>query len=84
MVYTVAGKGTALIESATDNAIADPTTTKQVLTEASGLLVEASDSTSKFYLHNHLGLPPRPTTPARSARSDQRQPGPARRPRSRP
>ena len=54
LVYTIAGKGTAFIESATDNAIADPTTTKQVLTAASGLLVEAADSISKFYLHNHL------------------------------
>jgi hypothetical protein len=57
LVFTIAGKGTQLIESATDNAIADATTTKQPLTNASGLLVEASDSISKFYLHNHLGLP---------------------------
>lgn len=57
LVYTLAGKGTALIESLGDNDIEDATTTKQVLTEASGLLVEATDKTSKFYLHNRLGLP---------------------------
>ncbi len=55
--FTVAGKGTLLIDSATDNDMEDATTTKQVINEASGLLVEATDQTSKFYMHGHLGLP---------------------------
>ena len=46
-----------LIDSATDNDIEDATTTKQVLNEASGLVVEATDKTSKFYLHNLVPLP---------------------------
>ncbi len=46
-----------LIDSATDNDIEDATTTKQVLNEASGLVVEATDKTSKFYLHNLIPLP---------------------------
>jgi hypothetical protein len=57
LVYTIAGKGTLLIDSATDNDMEDATTTKQILTNASGLLVEATDQTSKFYMHGHLGLP---------------------------
>ena len=52
LTYTITGKGTTLIDSATDNDIEDATTTKQVLNEASGLVVEATDKLSKFYLHN--------------------------------
>ncbi len=56
LTYTTAGKGTAFIGSGSDNDVEDATTTKQVLTGASGLLVEAADRTSLFYLHNYLPL----------------------------
>ena len=56
LTFTLTGQGTRLIDSATDNNIEDATTTKQVLTQASGLVVSASDKTSKFYLHNQLAL----------------------------
>jgi hypothetical protein len=54
--YTTTGRGTRLIDSATDNDIEDATTTKQVLTAASGLVVTATDKTSKFYMHNEFAL----------------------------
>ena len=57
LTYTTTGRGTTLIDSATDNDIEDATTTKQVLNEASGLVVEATDKTSKFYMHNLIPLP---------------------------
>ena len=56
LTFTTAGKGTAFIGSSTDNDVEDPTTTKQLITQASGLLVEAADRTSLFYLHNVLPL----------------------------
>ena len=83
LTFTLPGRGTRLIDSATDNDIEDATTTKQVLTQSSGLVVSATDKTSKFYLHNLLALSTtRPTSPARPARSSST---PARhRPSSRP
>jgi hypothetical protein len=57
------GLGTPLIQSATDIHINNPTSTKQNLNGATGLLVEAADNTSKFYLHNHLPLLPVDITP---------------------
>jgi hypothetical protein len=56
LTFTTAGKGTAFIGSSTDNDVEDPTTTKQLITQASGLVVEAADRTSLFYLHNVLPL----------------------------
>ena len=56
------GKGTPFIQSATDTHIDDATSTKQNLRSATGLAVLASDSESKYYLHNAVdldgGVPP--------------------------
>jgi hypothetical protein len=63
-----AGKGTPFIQSTTDTHIDDATSTKQNLTSATGLVVLASDSESKYYLHNAIDLgggggpPPPPPT----------------------
>jgi hypothetical protein len=53
------GKGTPFIQSTTDTHIDDATSTKQNLNSATGLMVLASDSTSKYYLHNTTP-PPQP------------------------
>jgi hypothetical protein len=50
------GMGTPLIQSATDTHIDDATSTKQNLTSATRLAVLTSDSESKYYLHNAVGL----------------------------
>jgi hypothetical protein len=50
------GKGTPIIQSATDTHIDDATSTKLNLKSAPGLVVLASDSESKYYLHNAVGL----------------------------
>src|SRR5215211_1839277 len=58
-----AGLGTPFIRSGTDTHINNATSTKQTLSRATGLLVLASDDTSKTYLHNTLGLEaPDPTS----------------------
>jgi hypothetical protein len=57
------GKGTPLIESATDTNINDPTSTKQNISSATGLLVVAADVKTKFYLHNGLDIGAADTTP---------------------
>lgn len=58
------GMGTPYIQSATDTHIDDATSTKQNLRSATGLVVLASDSESKYYLHNAVdldgGVPPPP------------------------
>jgi RTX calcium-binding nonapeptide repeat (4 copies) len=58
------GKGTPFIQSATDTHIDDATSSKQNLRSATGLAVLASDSESKYYLHNAVdlggGVPPSP------------------------
>ncbi len=56
LTYTTAGKGTLFIASSSDNDVEDATGSKQLTTQASGLLVEAADRTSLFYLHNYLPL----------------------------
>jgi len=50
------GLGTEFIHSATDSYVNNPTSTKQNLNSASGLLVLASDKNTKNYLHNYLAL----------------------------
>lgn len=50
------GVGTPFIKSSTDPAIDNPTSTKQNVNATSGLLVEAQDSGTKYYLHNFLDL----------------------------
>ena len=56
LTYTTTGKGTHFIDSTTDNDIEDVTDTKQLTNQASGLVVEATDKTSNFYMHNHIPL----------------------------
>jgi hypothetical protein len=51
------GYGVPFIQLATDPAINDPTSTKQNVTDAMGILVLASDSSTRYYMHNGLGIP---------------------------
>lgn len=57
------GKGTPFIQSATDTTINNPSSTKQNVNGASGLLVIAGDDNSRFYLHNRIDLGPPDLTP---------------------
>jgi Ca2+-binding RTX toxin-like protein len=50
------GVGTPFIQSATDTQINNATSTKQNVNSDTGLLVQASDDTSKFYVHNFIDL----------------------------
>ena len=50
------GKGTPFIQSTTDKRINNATSTKQNINSTTGLLVQASDDTSKNYLHNFMDL----------------------------
>ena len=50
------GVGTPFIQSATDTHINDATSTKQNVNSDTGLLVQASDDTSQFYVHNIIDL----------------------------
>ena len=50
------GKGTPFIQSTTDKRINNATSTKQNINSMTGLLVQASDDTSKNYLHNFMDL----------------------------
>ncbi len=50
------GLGTPFIQSATDSLISNPASTKQCLNSATGLLVLASDQTTRHYFHNYLDL----------------------------
>jgi uncharacterized repeat protein (TIGR02543 family) len=52
----VSGLGTPFIQSATDTIISNPTSTKQCLNSATGLLVLASDQRTRYYFHNYLDL----------------------------
>jgi Ca2+-binding RTX toxin-like protein len=50
------GKGTPFIQSSADPTVNNATSTKQNVNSASGLVVLASDTNSKYYLHNTLNL----------------------------
>jgi hypothetical protein len=50
------GKGTPFIQSSADATVNNATSTKQNVNSASGLVVLASDTNSKYYLHNTLNL----------------------------
>lgn len=60
--------GTPFIKSATETVIDDPSTTKQVVTSASGIVViannllKAGTANAKYYLHNEMALPAADTT----------------------
>ena len=56
-----AGIGTPFIKSLDDTHINDPTSTKQDVNGATGIVVLASDSSSKYYFHNYLSLGQPPT-----------------------
>jgi len=51
-----AGLGTPIMQSATDLNIANPSSTKQCVNYATGILVLAADKDSRYYLHNHIDL----------------------------
>lgn len=55
--FGAASIGTAFIKSATELAINDATSTKQRTTAATGILVEATDIPTRYYLHNCVGGP---------------------------
>jgi hypothetical protein len=57
------GKGTPLIASATDTHINNPSSTKQTVSSASGLVVLGSDDATRFYLHSSFGLGAGDTAP---------------------
>jgi hypothetical protein len=57
------GFGTPFIQSSTDTCINNATSTKQNVNSATGLLVQASDNTSKNYLHNFMDLGNADSTP---------------------
>jgi hypothetical protein len=61
------GLGTPFIALASDPKINNVTSAKQTVNSTSGLLVEASDDSTRFYVHNFLTLggstPPPDTTP---------------------
>ena len=50
------GQGRPFLQSSNDPSINDATSTKQNLDSETGLLVEASDSTSYYYLHDFIDL----------------------------
>ena len=50
------GVGTPFIDSSADVSINNPTSTKQCVSGATGLLVLASDAGTHFYLHNFMDL----------------------------
>jgi hypothetical protein len=60
---TLVKRGVTFIRSTTETLIDDPSTTKQVVTNASGIAViannlpSASNPTNKWYLHNYMSLP---------------------------
>lgn len=50
------GLGTPFLRSSTDPSINNVTSTKQSVNGSTGLLVEAGDDSTRFYLHNFLSL----------------------------
>lgn len=63
------GIGEVFIRSASDNRINNPTSTKQNLNNTMGLVVLASDDTSRYYFHNFMdlnGIPTPTMTPTRT------------------
>ena len=54
--FVASGQGDIFIDNPTDAHLNNPTSTKQNLTNSTGLLVLASDSTSDFYAHNFVDL----------------------------
>ncbi len=62
-------RGSPFIRSATETAIDDPTTTKQSVTAASGIVVLANNllktgtTNAKFYLHNEMSIAASDSTP---------------------
>jgi hypothetical protein len=62
----VVGLGTPFIQLASDPKINNVTSAKQTVNSTSGLLVEAGDDSTRYYVHNFLtlsGTPPPDTTP---------------------
>ena len=55
--FGAASVGTAFIKSATEVAINDATSTKQLTTAATGIIVEATNIPTLHYLHNCAGAP---------------------------
>jgi hypothetical protein len=60
-------RGTPFIKSSTDTAINNPTSTKQNASNATGILLIASDDGTDRYLHNTISLGGGDTTPPETA-----------------
>jgi hypothetical protein len=58
--HFAAGKGTPFISNAAYTIIDNPTSTKQTVSTASGVVVLASDDSHKRYLHNTINIGPEP------------------------
>ena len=65
------GDGTLFIKADAADKMNDPTSTRQSVSSASGIVVLASDEISQYYYHNHLALPgpPPPAAPTSLAAS---------------
>lgn len=62
------GKGNEFMRSAVDTHINNVTSTKQNVTNTTGMLIEAGDDTSDYYVHRYVGSTSQPTpTPTASA-----------------
>jgi hypothetical protein len=64
-----AGQGTPFIQLASDTNVNNATSTKQNVTNSTGLVVLASDLTTGYYAHNAVGLPLSAPSPAPSPTS---------------
>src|SRR5439155_917961 len=57
------GLGTPFLQSSSDTDISNPTSTKQNVNTATGLVVLASANTNAYYWHNYLSLAQEPVPP---------------------
>jgi hypothetical protein len=57
------GLGTPFIQLASDPKINNVTSAKQTVNSTSGLLLEAGDDSTRYYVHNFLTLPTTPSLP---------------------
>lgn len=58
------GKGTLFMHRHDHPKINNPTSSKQTVTPATGLLVLAGDDSTRTYVHHRIELPPRPEPPS--------------------
>jgi hypothetical protein len=66
-IHFPTGLGTPFIRNEVDTEINDPTSTKQNLSAQTGLVILASDHSTRYYLHNYMRLGATANTPTISA-----------------